>query len=1074
MIADTIRGMVVKLFFTSDRFSAGLLMTENGQAVKFSGKFPVAVDDRCKLTGQYKEHEVYGWQFVATHIETDLPMDREGLIRFLAESDNFLGIGQKRAEEIVAAGNGDFENVLLKHPDKFLCIKGVTLTIIENLRQEWLKRKDENAAITVLSSWGLTMHQINKVIARFGPSAVTVVKQNPYSLAEAIDGFGFKRSDEIALKAGMARDSRIRIRAGLMHIVKEQLKDGHTWIVERELVQTAETTLQLSQLDADEIINIHLDDLLHSKALTSFSYFGTGVIAVPLYYEMERMILSGLKSERVQVDSTVTFRGRKSTLNQGQQDAFLGTMQNSRYLISGPAGSGKTWILKQLVTEFQKQDLSVTLCAPTGKAARRLEEVCKMPASTIHRLLGYDGIRFNHHGGNKLEADVIVVDECFDYKQPILTEIGWQYIGTVVNTKKKVKVWSRNPETGNLELKPVVRWLKHEGPEKILKIEASRSNSKRSMRVIKCTPDHKILTPYGYRKASELKKGEEIIVKGQKFSKEQKSVLIGSMLGDGGMSDPDCRTSPQIVFTQGDDQKDYLRFKQKIFGNNAGKTQKGKSGYTDKPVWRIAINVLDETYQIAQERIISGKHPSGRKRWIPTNRFLNWIDEQALCIWYLDNGSLGKHRLINGDYSYSSTIHSERFSRDDNRRIAKFLERRFYLFPKITPDSRGYFNLRFNKEETNKLMKIITPFVPECMSYKIIEEGKYQIKKVKMPDTTIGRVKSIEEVIPTSRYVFDIEVADYHNYVAGNIVVSNCSMIDVSLFYHLMDAIDSENTKLILAGDHNQLPPVGPGNVLRDMLQQKLIPYTILTEVVRQAGALKRNSIKILEGYVEGLHRIDKSSLDWQLETHHTTQNGLIKRLLELYESVLPKDYPDLIRDIQILSPMKKHALGTDYLNRTMQYVLQRKIYHNEICSESLNQPQKLYHGDKVIQTRNDYQLGIMNGHMGIVITADYHCNKYIIEFDTIGEIELKQSHLKHISLAYALTVHKVQGSEFPCVISIIHSTHTHMLHRNLFYTSVSRAKSAVFILGDQLGITRAARNVQVDQRRTFLSIMNE
>ena len=111
------------------------------------------------------------------------------------------------------------------------------------------------------------------------------------------------------------------------------------------------------------------------------------------------------------------------------------------------------------------------------------------------------------------------------------------------------------------------------------------------------------------------------------------------------MSRNSQRNSPQVTITHGDDQLEYLKFKRTAFGDLAGKLTSGKSGYCDKPVWNMHLNVVDETYEIAKEMVISGRHPSGRRRWAPTNRFLEWVDEQALAVWYLDNGCLRTVRL---------------------------------------------------------------------------------------------------------------------------------------------------------------------------------------------------------------------------------------------------------------------------------------------------------------------------------------------------------------------------------------------------------------------------------------------
>jgi len=720
MRSKQISGQVTKLFFASEEFCAGVLETDGGQSVRFSVKFPLKQDENCRLKGSFKRHVKYGWQFEATSVEKDMPVDRDGLIRFLAESGSFKGIGKKRALEIVAicAGGEDsnpgnnFEEILQNTPEKFLRVKGVTKEIIRNMAESWMESRDVNSAITVLAGYDLSMNQITKVIKKFGSMAVHVVKDNPYSLIETIDGFGFRRADEIALKAGMDRNSKVRIDASLYHLVKEELSNGDTWVQEKDLVEAAVTVLQLPQLDAEELIQVHLDMLITSKKLKSFSYHSTSVIALPKIFKMEKHLLDWLKSKPTPVDNKSLGKEKTNGMTGGQEQAYEGALSNSQYLVSGPAGSGKTYLLKTLVDEFGNQDLSVLLCAPTGKAARRMEEVCEISASTIHKLLGYDGRGFNYHRENKLDCDVLIIDEV--------------------------------------------------------------------------------------------------------------------------------------------------------------------------------------------------------------------------------------------------------------------------------------------------------------------------------------------------------------------------SMIDLWLFYSLMDAIDLDTTRIIFAGDHNQLPPVGPGNVLRDILQQKLIPYTVLDEVVRQAGTLKKNSLQILNGVVHGLKQTDSKSHDWKVLTRYENHSDLINCLMMLYRDILPGEYKDLLRDVQVLSPMKKTDIGVNHLNRILQRFLQELLYGRVIAPGPKGSSSRIYPGDKVIQTQNDYKLGIMNGQMGMVEKVDYHQGKFLIAFETIGLLELDRKQLQNISLAYCLTVHKVQGSEFPCVISIVHSSHYIMLHRNLFYTSVSRAKKQGFILGDMRGIRVASKNRQVDKRKTFLSLLGE
>ena len=149
-----------------------------------------------------------------------------------------------------------------------------------------------------------------------------------------------------------------------------------------------------------------------------------------------------------------------------QQKAFDGAIHDRMHLISGPAGTGKTTVLNDLVRHFSSRQMRVVMAAPTGKAAKRLEQVTGRRAQTIHRLLGYNGEVWQHNSENPVDADVVIVDECFDYKQPILTERGWMYIGAVVNNERAVRVWSLNPDSGRLELKPILRWLKRDAPNR--------------------------------------------------------------------------------------------------------------------------------------------------------------------------------------------------------------------------------------------------------------------------------------------------------------------------------------------------------------------------------------------------------------------------------------------------------------------------------------------------------------------------------------------------------------------------------------------------------------------------------
>lgn len=195
--------------------------------------------------------------------------------------------------------------------------------------------------------------------------------------------------------------------------------------------------------------------------------------------------------------------------------------------------------------------------------------------------------------------------------------------------------------------------------------------------------------------------------------------------------------------------------------------------------------------------------------------------------------------------------------------------------------------------------------------------------------------------------------------------------------------------------------------------------------------------------------------------------------LLLLFEEVLHDRLAyDVIRDVQVLTPTHKGPLGTVELNIEMQRLLQKKLYGFEVPDVEPGRRPRFYAGDKVIQTKNDYELGVMNGAMGIVSGVGTD-GGLTVNFDGMPiEIGKDSDALGNLQLAYATSIHKVQGSEFPCAVVIAHKSHSFMHHRNLLYTAVTRAKESVIILGDRWGIDNCAAKRQLDRRNTFLSFL--
>lgn len=671
------------------------------------------------LHGKFIKHPKYGFQFEVASMEFDRQMDVRGLANYLANNPDIKGIGPAKARIIAEQFGSEFEHYLIDEPQKIADVAKVPISIIESLRDHWLETSHVNQAMTALSAYGLTHHQVTKLVKKLGNNAVGIIERDPYVIVGEIDGFGFKRIDKIARQLGIAKDEPSRIRAGIVFCIDDALDQGDCWVEYEDLLGRANELLVMDSLDSREQIEKHLDNLIDEKALTCYSADSRFLVAKPFIRRMEedlaRVFADGAKANLCfgdKPDLQTEVKRVAPRLNPKQLDAAVDAAAHSISLISGGAGSGKTFTISAITRLCDEHDLRVVLCAPTGKAAKRMEEATGREASTIHRLLGFNGKTYARDSENPISADMLIVDEV--------------------------------------------------------------------------------------------------------------------------------------------------------------------------------------------------------------------------------------------------------------------------------------------------------------------------------------------------------------------------SMVDVVLAWHLFQAIDLDRTSVVLVGDHNQLPPVGPGNILRDLIESRVLPTTILDDIVRQAGILKENSMAILKGEVPKTPQRDTSVRgSWYVADQHTDAERVQRFVLDLFEHTLNEKLGfDILRDVQLLTPTHKGPLGTVELNTKLQRLIQRNLWNYDAPPVQPGKRPKLLVNDKVIQTRNNYDLQIMNGAMGIVRNVGFD-GSISIEFeDKMIHIEAGSPHRGDVQLAYALTIHKSQGSEFPCSVVIAHKSHSFMHHRNLLYTGVTRASQTAIIVGDHWGIANCAKRVQVDARKTFLSLL--
>jgi exodeoxyribonuclease V alpha subunit len=299
------------------------------------------------------------------------------------------------------------------------------------------------------------------------------------------------------------------------------------------------------------------------------------------------------------------------------------------------------------------------------------------------------------------------------------------------------------------------------------------------------------------------------------------------------------------------------------------------------------------------------------------------------------------------------------------------------------------------------------------------------------------------------------------------LIIDEFSMVDLLLFYNLLKAV-TPGTRLVVVGDVDQLPSVGPGSVLRDLIQSQIVPTVRLHEIFRQSKEswIVANAHRINQGEFPYLA---KSRDFFFIEENHPEQIAAL--LPGLVKTRIPGFlHCDPVEDIQVLTPMRRTTTGVDNLNLCLQEALNPA----EPDKTEFTLGQTLFRtGDKVMQIRNDYQRMVFNGDIGRIRELDPEERSLVVSFqDADGErlVEYQTEDLEQLTLSYAISVHKSQGNEYPVVIMPVTTQHFLMLQRNLLYTAVTRAKKMVVLLGTKRAVAIAVKNNRIEERNSFLS----
>jgi exodeoxyribonuclease V alpha subunit len=395
---------------------------------------------RLKLRGEYKDHPRFGRQFVAEWHEEVRPGTGPGMIAYLASQ--FRGIGSALAERIVEHFGDQTYEVLDADPSRVREVEGVGRKKAKKIAEAWNERRAIREAATFLMSYGVTSGQVSRLFTQYGDATVGLVKANPYRLADEVRGIGFKTADRIAQALGVPRDSPERARAALLYLLGEAQGQGHTLLPKSEVIRRAEALDVVEAATLGAIEALTYEGAVHEIAAPpgraaevlpdGWDRLGPCLYLARMLHDEDfvaKMLAAGgrITFEFPEALSRVARAAQAAGLELApeQEAAIVRSLTHKVAVITGGPGVGKTTIVRLLAAILLEEDVEVGLCAPTGRAAKRLSEATGRSASTIHRLLKFDPMTGGFAFGevDRLEVDHLIVDECSMLDVPLAASL---------------------------------------------------------------------------------------------------------------------------------------------------------------------------------------------------------------------------------------------------------------------------------------------------------------------------------------------------------------------------------------------------------------------------------------------------------------------------------------------------------------------------------------------------------------------------------------------------------------------------------------------------------------------------
>lgn len=423
---EELQGYVEHIVFrNADNGYTVLNLISDEDEITCVGIFPVVTEGEILLLhGEYTSHPTYGEQFHMKSYETKPPEDVLSMERYLA-SGAIKGIGVALAARIVRRFKNDTFRIMEEEPERLAEVKGISERMAMEISNQMVEKKDLRDAMIFLEKYGISTNLAVKIYQAYGQEIYSVIRENPYRMAEEVSGIGFKIADEIASRVGIRTDSDFRIRSGILYCLTGAATLGHTYLPREELLRYANQLLGVAPEHIEgHIMNLAMDGKVELKE--------AGIYAKS-FYRMEQRSAGMLHALNQEYDVTPAkltqalariSEEEQMELDEWQAEAVRQAATHGLFILTGGPGTGKTTTIRAMISYFVGEGYDIFLAAPTGRAAKRMSETTGYEAKTIHRMLEVNGAMseaeesakqiggmFERNEKNPLEADVIIIDE---------------------------------------------------------------------------------------------------------------------------------------------------------------------------------------------------------------------------------------------------------------------------------------------------------------------------------------------------------------------------------------------------------------------------------------------------------------------------------------------------------------------------------------------------------------------------------------------------------------------------------------------------------------------------------------